>query len=66
MKLSITSPIIVLVGPFRPAVPRVAVVVDLRAKADASIDIALGGKRAHRARIASARPTSKRVRSFAR
>jgi hypothetical protein len=65
MKLSVTSPIVLLVGPFRPAPPRVSVVADVAAKAKA-VDVDLGGKRAHRARVASVRSAMRRVRSHAR
>ena len=65
MKLSVTSPIVVLVGPFRPARPVVSVVADLAAKATV-VDVDLGGKRAHRARVASVRSAMRRARSHAR
>jgi hypothetical protein len=52
MKLSISSPIVVLVGPFRRARGIVSAVVDVGPKPGRNFGIALGGKRAHRARVA--------------
>jgi len=54
MKLSICSPIVVLVGPFRPVRAIISAVVDVGPKPAIRVDIALGGKRAHRARVARA------------
>ena len=64
MKLSICSPIVVLVGPFRPVRAIISAVVDVGPKPPIRVDIALGGKRAHRARIAQV--TLPRHRSVAR
>lgn len=59
MKLSICSPIIVLVGP-RPTVRAVLAVTEI-GPANA-LPIAIGGKRAHRARLANASRAAKRAR----
>jgi hypothetical protein len=55
MKLSICSPIVVVIGPFPVARPAVSVVADVDPKPGAKIVLALGGKRAHRVRLSRAR-----------
>jgi hypothetical protein len=58
MKLSISSPVIVLVGPL-PTVRAVVAVIDV---GPGAAPIAIGGKRAHRERLASAARTARRAR----
>jgi hypothetical protein len=66
MKLSITSPIIVLFGPpwiaekRSPLARSVTAVVGLEPAL--SVPIEIGGKRAHRARFAAARSSARRAR----
>ncbi len=49
MKLSLSSPIVVLIGPLRP-IRRTVTVADVGPKDPPKIEIELGGKRAYRAR----------------